>query len=173
MNKIKIIKFSVLLVFLCSLQALNAQQKVADNAYQLMLETLLSHDVPEKTVVDLKQSEDSIYLLDAREKREYEVSHLKNAIWTGYDSFKMSRIKAVPKDAQIVVYCSVGYRSEVITRKLLKKGYTNVSNLYGGIFEWVNAGGQVVSQQDTATKEVHAYDKTWGVWLRKGKKVYK
>jgi len=33
------------------------------------------------------------------------------------------------------VYCSLGIRSEVIAKKLKKAGYTNVFNLYGGIFE--------------------------------------
>ena len=42
------------------------------------------------------------------------------------------------------MYCSIGKRSEKVTQKLKKAGYNNVSNLYGGIFEWVNQGNEVV-----------------------------
>ena len=42
------------------------------------------------------------------------------------------------KSDTIVLYCSIGYRSEKIGEKLVEMGYGHVFNLYGGIFEWVN-----------------------------------
>ena len=51
-------------------------------------------------------------------------------------------------------------------------GFTNVFNLVGGIFEWKNQGHAVYSTQNKITEKVHAYNKTWGVWLTKGEKVY-
>jgi predicted sulfurtransferase len=71
------------------------------------------------------------------------------------------------------VYCSIGKRSESITQKLSKAGYGNVSNLYGGIFEWVNQGNGVVDVNNKQTNKIHAYGKFWGQWLHKGEKVYK
>jgi rhodanese-related sulfurtransferase len=47
----------------------------------------------------------------------------------------------------------VGYRSEKVTEKLQKAGFTQVSNLYGGIFEWVNQGYPIVNQSG-ATSDV-------------------
>ena len=153
----------------------NAQNKVKNPSYGLMLKTLLSHSVEEATVDDLEELEkNDIILLDAREKREFEVSHMKNAQWVGYDDFSPKRVKDIPKDAKVIVYCSVGYRSEKISEQLLDLGYTDVANLYGGLFEWVNQGNEVVTE-DSTTKKVHAYDKTWGIWVdtEKDNKIYR
>lgn len=38
-------------------------------------------------------------------------------------------------------------------------GYKNVFNLYGGIFEWKNNGGKVVTNQNTATDNIHTFNK--------------
>ena len=48
---------------------------------------------------------------------------------------------------------------------------TNVYNLYGGLFEWVNKGGDIYKKGQT-TQKVHAYSKKWGRYLTKGIKVY-
>ncbi|MDQ6763829.1 MAG: rhodanese-like domain-containing protein [Bacteroidota bacterium] len=113
----------------------------------------------------------SVFFLDAREKKEYDVSHIKNAVYVGYDDFNFSRLSNIPKGDEIIVYCSIGKRSENITKKLVEAGYGNVSNLYGGIFEWVNRGYGVVDLNNKATDTVHAYGRFWGRWLDKGVKV--
>lgn len=124
------------------------------------------------SVTDLERKADNFVLLDTREKAEYKVSHLENAQWVGYDTFDKKRLKDIPKDQPIVVYCSIGYRSERIGEQLLKMGYEEVYNLNGGIFEWVNQDQELVESKDKATDKVHAYSKSWGVWLDKGEKVY-
>ena len=142
-----------------------------DPAYNLMLKTMLSHDVPEISVKDAVNRYDAIFL-DARQKKEFDVSHIKGARYVGYDDFDSTRIKSIRKDRPVIVYCSVGYRSEKITEKLQQEGFTDVHNLYGGIFEWVNEGYTVYDDSGKPTDKVHAYDHTWGVWLKKGEKVY-
>ena len=94
-------------------------------------------------------------------------------MFVGYEKFDLKNtLKKVPKkDAVIVVYCSLGVRSEDIAEKLKNKGYTKVYNLYGGIFEWKNNGNPVFSK-GIETNKVHAYSKEWGTWLLKGEKVY-
>ena len=146
--------------------------EVGSSKYQFMLQKLLDHSVPEMSAKELLNSSKDYVLLDAREPREYEVSHLEGAKFVGYDQYDDAQIKTLSKETPIVVYCSVGYRSEKIAEKLLSQGFTNVKNLYGGIFEWVNENGQIVNKNGP-TEQVHAYSRTWGVWLRKGKKVYK
>ncbi|MFN4144883.1 MAG: rhodanese-like domain-containing protein [Runella sp.] len=145
--------------------------KVESGAYSVLLKTLLSHSVPEADVQKLKKTSEPLVWVDAREQREYEVSHLPNAVWVGYDKLDLAPLEKLPKNQPIVVYCSVGYRSEKVAEKLIKQGFTNVQNLYGGIFEWKNQGGEVVNAKGK-TDDVHAYNKTWGVWLKKGNKVY-
>jgi len=147
--------------------------KVNDAAYATMLNTLLAHSVPEISVEELAKEKENYILLDAREKKEYKVSHLKGAKYVGYLGFSPKKVKELSKDKPIVVYCSVGYRSEKITERLKKMGYQEVYNLYGGIFEWVNQGNNVVTGEEAdPTKQVHAYDKVWGAWLKQGDKVY-
>ncbi len=145
-------------------------QKANERSYRVMLKGLLSHSVPEKTVAAASADSQSLFL-DAREKTEFDVSHIRQAQWVGYKSFDLSVLKAVPRDSPITVYCSIGYRSEKIAEKLQSAGFTSVSNLYGGIFEWVNQGHPVYSINGP-TADVHAYTPFWGKWLRKGNKVY-
>ncbi len=146
---------------------------VGSGAYQVMLNGLLDRDVPEISVSELDSIRKQLMLLDAREQAEYNVSHLESARWVGYDDFDLSRVADIPKDSAIVVYCSVGYRSEKICKQLQAAGYGHIRNLYGGIFEWSNEERPIVDPAGQPTRKVHAYNRVWGVWLRKGEKVYK
>jgi len=112
--------------------------------------------------------------LDARESKEFEVSHLKNAICVGYDNFNLESVeKQFPnKNQEIVVYCSLGIRSEVVAQKLIDAGYTNVKNLYGGIFKWKNENHSVYNINEIETDSIHAFSKEWSKWLKKGIKIY-
>jgi len=150
---------------------LQSSAQVQSSTYNLTLNTLLSHSVPEVSVSQVKGMK-NVLLLDAREWNEYQVSHIRNAMYVGYDQFEPGTLKSINKNQNIVVYCSVGYRSEKISEKLKQTGFTDVSNLYGGIFEWVNQENPVVDATGNETKNIHAYNKTWGVWLNKGNKVY-
>ena len=114
----------------------------------------------------------SILFLDTREKEEFDISHIKGATYVGYDNFTMSSIKLVPKNAEIIVYCSIGSRSQDIGEKLKKAGYTNVKNLYGGFFQWNNSGLQKVDSNGNPTVRIHGFSEDWGKWITKGKIVY-
>ncbi|MFN0176865.1 MAG: rhodanese-like domain-containing protein [Saprospiraceae bacterium] len=165
----KILFFAAALSFLASASF----GQVKSGAYRVMLNGLLSHSVPETGVLEAARDSASCIFLDAREPREYAVSHIAGAISIGYDHFDLENLPTnLPKDHRIVVYCSVGYRSEKVAEKLQKAGFTNVSNLYGGIFEWANQGLPLVNHKGV-TNEVHAYSRSWGIWLKKGKKIYK
>ncbi|WP_371537225.1 MULTISPECIES: rhodanese-like domain-containing protein [unclassified Flavobacterium] len=129
--------------------------------------------VPYIKVNDLKDKKNLIFL-DAREPKEYKVSHIKGALPAGFDHFKSDTVLANVKDknATIIVYCSIGVRSERVGEKLQKLGYKNVFNLYGGIFEYKNTGEKVVNNQNKVTDSIHTYNKAWSVYLTKGIKVY-
>ncbi|MEQ8907604.1 MAG: rhodanese-like domain-containing protein [Vicingaceae bacterium] len=149
----------------------NQAQEIESSAYKLLLKGMLSHSIEAISVPQAANSENAIFV-DSREKEEFEVSHIKNAMWVGYDSLDLSRLENVDQDRQIIIYCSVGYRSEKVAEKLKVKGFTNLFNLYGGIFEWKNQGHPVYNTNQKETEQVHAYNKVWGVWLNKGEKVY-
>ena len=110
-------------------------------------------------------------ILDSREQEEYDVSHLKGAKWIGYENFSMDNLSGIPKDKPIVIYCSVGVRSQKIGIRLKEAGFQEVYNLYGGIFHWVNEGNAVY-KAGIKTSKVHAFSPVWGIWLKKGDKVY-
>lgn len=151
--------------------SLGSEAQINSKAYATMLDALYKKTVPLMSVETLQKQPGAI-LLDTRTKEEYNVSHLPGARWVGYDEFELNRVANVPKDGNIVVYCSVGYRSEKVGEKLLAAGYQHVHNLYGSLFEWVNEGNPVVDGQGKPTQRVHAYSRLWGIWLKRGEKVY-
>ncbi|MFK7981744.1 MAG: rhodanese-like domain-containing protein [Saprospiraceae bacterium] len=125
--------------------------------------------VPTMSVTTLKEEMDKVYILDAREKQEYNVSHIPNAKYIGHTKMATDNLKDIPKDAKVVVYCSIGYRSEEIGEKMRQEGFTNVHNLYGSIFEWVNNDFPIVDKNGKQTKQLHTYDKDWSQWVEEGK----
>lgn len=138
-----------------------------------MLKSLYTESVPLISVEEVRNKGlDHFIILDTREKNEYEVSHISGAKYVGYMRFQKKEIKDLPKDSPILVYCSVGKRSEDIGEKLTKMGFTDVQNLYGGIFQWKNEGNEVVNKHQALTDSVHTYNRVWSQWLSNGIKIY-
>lgn len=161
-------KYLLTPLLLLTLISTKAQNKVINNEYEKMLDKLIPKNTP-NTYISTIDTNNTLFL-DARSKAEYNVSHIKGSIWVGYDEFKFNKVPSNLKNRKIIVYCSVGYRSAIITNKLNKKGYST-TNLYGGIFEWVNQGKTIVDSKGKTTK-VHAYNRDWSKWLTNGIKVY-
>lgn len=139
-----------------------------ENFDQMVME-VTDQTIPFVHVTELQDHE--VLLFDARDEAEFKVSHIKGAKRIGYTDFNQSILNGVSKDSEIVVYCSVGYRSEKIAEKLQEMGYSNVKNLFGGIFAWKNEGHEVVDAKGV-TEKVHAYNEIWGRWLFEGEKVF-
>jgi len=146
----------------------------AQGSISELLKTHNSESIPYITVQELAIPKTEAILLDAREISEYEVSHIQNAIHVGYDDFDIDAVaeKITDKSSKIVVYCSLGVRSEDIAEQLNNAGYNNIYNLFGGIFEWKNNDLTVYNNEDEPTENVHAFSKKWGKWLLKGIKIY-
>ena len=143
-------------------------------AYDRMLRNMYKETVPliQPSTLDSLIAHQNPIILDTREPKEFHVSHVSSSICVGYDNLDLSVLDTLDKNQEIIVYCSVGYRSERVGEKLQNRGFNNVKNLYGGIFRWKNDGYGVVNWEGDTTDRVHAYDRLWGVWLKKGKKVY-
>ncbi|MBQ0787002.1 MAG: rhodanese-like domain-containing protein [Oceanihabitans sp.] len=147
------------------------------NSQETIKELLILHNtksVPYVSVQELAMPKTQAIILDARELDEYEVSHIKDALHVGYDHFNLNETtkRIQNKQQQIVVYCSLGIRSERIAEQLKKAGYINVLNLYGGIFEWKNNNFIVYNMAEEETEDIHTFSKTWSKWLLKGNKIY-
>ena len=147
------------------------------NAQKTLEALLKQHNknlVPYITAEELAMPKTNVVLLDSREMEEYKVSHLKDALYVGYNEFNITQVSKIVenKNRAIVVYCSLGIRSETVAHKLKEAGYKNVQNLYGGIFEWKNKDFEVYNSQEKSTDSVHAFSEMWGKWLKNGIKVY-
>ncbi len=112
-----------------------------------------------------------LFILDIRSFKEYQISHIKNARYIDYKKFKINDVADIPKNSTLVLYCAVGYRSERVGEKLLKSGYKNIYNLYGGIFEWFNQGYEIY-KDDKITNKIHGYSPKWGKWIKRGEVIY-
>jgi len=146
----------------------------AQKSISKLLKKYNTGSIPYMSVEELVMPNTDAIILDSRELKEYEVSHIKDAIQVGYDHFNIEIIEKQVKDKSktIVVYCSVGIRSEDIGEKLEKAGYTNVYNLFGGIFEWKNKDQIVYNTEEKPTENIHTFSKEWSKWLLKGIKIY-
>ena len=116
---------------------------------------------------------DAIFL-DARETEEYEVSHLPGALHLGYNHLDLGVVKDVDKSRPIIVYCTVGYRSERAAIKLRKAGFSKVYNLYGSLYAWKLAGFPLEDANGESTDRLHTYNKKWGSFVPEsiGEKVH-
>ena len=141
----------------------------AQNSLEDLLKKYNDNGVPYITVEELASPKTQAIIFDTREPKEFKVSHLENAVCVGYDNFDIAKVEKLHpnKNKKIVVYCSLGIRSETIGKKLMKAGYTNVFNLYGGIFEWKNKNFIVIDSEEKETNKVHTYNRDWSKWLKK------
>jgi rhodanese-related sulfurtransferase len=78
-------------------------------------------------------------LVDVREPNEYEEVHASGARLMPLSAFEAAH-SSLSKDAEIVMICRSGARSERAGQMLLDNGYTNVTNLTGGTMAWVQDG---------------------------------
>ncbi len=139
--------------------------EVRSKKFSLLLSKMVKEEVPLISVDSLYEHTEDFVILDAREKEEFKISHIEGAQYIGYDAVDFSAVEDLPKDTPIVIYCSIGVRSEHIGVQLQEQGFTNVQNLYGSIFEWANKGYMLVDNAGYPTKKVHAYNWAWGKWM--------
>ena len=142
-----------------------AQVSCLDDAFDQKVRTLINFSVPTIDVDSLRTIQKEVYIFDAREREEFEVSHIPGAMYIGYNEFNTDIVAHIPKSAKIVVYCSIGYRSERISNTLVQAGYQNVHNLFGSIFEWTNRGYPLVRENGSKTDSLHTFNRKWSRWV--------
>lgn len=138
----------------------------------LIIDVPLHKNVQIISESDAHIKESNYLFLDARTPEEFSISHIPHAMYVGSKDFNISKMNNVPKDTPIVVYCSIGIRSDVVADKLLKAGFANVQNLYGGIFEWLNNGYSIVNNDNLPTKKIHGDSRWFFFWKLEGERVY-
>ena len=78
-------------------------------------------------------------LVDVREPNEYDEVHATGAQLMPLSSFE-SEYSTLPRDAELILICRSGARSERAGQFLIAQGYSNVTNLTGGTLAWVQNG---------------------------------
>lgn len=133
-------------------------------------------DVPRISTTELAEwmadsSREQPQLLDAREPGEYAVSHLSGAVRVAPDATAEQILGRIDPARPVVVYCSVGYRSSILARRLISAGSRQTMNLEGSIFKWANEDRPLV-RDDASTRMVHPYNDRYGRLLRKELRAY-
>ncbi|MDD5406575.1 MAG: rhodanese-like domain-containing protein [Sulfurovaceae bacterium] len=96
---------------------------------------------PDELIID-----DSTILLDVREPEEFASGYIeaKNILTIPRGKLEFVAIDKIAKvygeDAKIVTYCLKGPRGALAASQLKKLGFTNVSNLKGGLACWLESG---------------------------------
>ncbi|SKC90809.1 FAD-dependent oxidoreductase [Maledivibacter halophilus] len=74
--------------------------------------------------------EDNAFIIDVREKDEYEEGHLKNAVNIPLSEFR-NRLDEIPKDIPVYLHCRSSQRSYNALMALQNMGYDNLYNISG------------------------------------------
>ena len=140
------------------------------------VEAKIAAKFPSAKVITVKalnarlKNKESVVLIDVREKKEFQVSHLPDAV---HETRADAIVRSYKTFAgMVVVYCSVGYRSADMAVQLTAAGMKRVFNLKGSIFAWANEGYPLVDKQGM-TRFVHPYNRHWGQLLQKKYHAYK
>ena len=152
----------------CQAQQPSDRPSCQDKEFDNKVASTISFTVPLISCAELHEeigNKEELYILDAREPEEFNISHIPGARYIGYDDFELSSLSELNKDAKLIVYCSIGYRSEKIGEQIRKAGYENVFNLYGSIFEWANLGYPLTDLNERPTKVIHTYNSKWSKWV--------
>jgi len=97
--------------------------------------------IPQMTVEQLKARMDAgtaPFVLDVREPHEYSICDIGAPLIPVGDLPNQLHRLTFPKSTEIVIHCRSGARSQRAALFLKEQGYTNVSNLAGGILAWAD-----------------------------------
>ena len=110
------------------------------NTWQEAGRPIRSFKTISSTELKTKFSKDEIALLDVREPHEWtEDGYIEGATLIHFADLP-EKTGALPKDEPIAITCSVGNRTSIALSILEMAGYTNLSNVLGGMTAWINLG---------------------------------
>lgn len=104
-----------------------------------------------------QHEENKSVFVDVRSREEREVSIIPGAL----DEEQLLSESSRYRDRELVVYCTIGYRSaKFIDRQ--HEHFPRMTNMRGGILGWLHAGGKVVNGGQTV-RTVHVYGPKWAL----------
>ncbi len=112
----------------------NPDFKLSDGMYVSSVDLLAALKAKQKMV-----------LLDTRVTSVWQTAHIEGSIPLPYYADLDTIVEDLPKDVQIVAYCSCPRAAAAsVVRKLRRRGFSNTSVLYEGIFGWMHLGYPVM-----------------------------
>jgi len=84
-----------------------------------------------------------ITFLDVRDQQEVNLGKVPGATHISRGTLETKIEGAVPRDADVVVYCASGNRSALVADTMQQMGYAKVRSLAGGFRAWAEAGGDI------------------------------
>ena len=98
-----------------------------------------AQDISSREAKTLLEKNRNIFLLDVRTPQENSQARLPGSVLIPINELE-GRIKEVPRNKTILVYCAVGSRSKPVAEYLSKNGYKDVYNMTDGIVGWYRNG---------------------------------
>ncbi len=94
------------------------------------------------TAAELKEmldKDEDIFLVDVREKNEYELVSIPGAVLIPKDQFLTgAALERLPQDRRIILHCKSGVRSAECLAIVKDAGFSDAAHVGGGIISWVN-----------------------------------
>jgi len=97
--------------------------------------------IPQLTPLDLasRRGPSSPVVVDVRNDAEWASGHLASALHIPLGHLS-KRLSEIPRDRPVVAQCRTGGRSSIAASLLHRAGFSDVSNLAGGIERWKSEG---------------------------------
>ncbi len=139
------------------------EQRFADTRAQISREF---PSVRHITIDEYQQRYPGALLIDVRSAEEFAVSRIPGALHAGSHPQLLrlvTDLRTRQPEADLLLYCSLGWRSARAASYLQQQGVDGLMNLQGSIFAWGNRGLALEDGQGPVQR-VHPYNRLWG-WL--------
>ena len=99
---------------------------------------LPAQQLPQLPVADLAAQLNSLTVLDVRDQGEWDEGHIEGARHIPYYRLERQRVELDPQQP-LAVICGSGQRSSIAASLLQRHGFSNVTNVIGGMEAWNEA----------------------------------
>lgn len=113
-----------------------AEQMLADAKAQI-------REYTPAEVMAMQKRGEAMVLLDVRDLPEVNLAKIPGAIHISRGRLEQNVEAAIPRDANLVIYCANGNRSALAAVTLRDMGYEHVSSMSAGINGWTAIDGEV------------------------------
>lgn len=83
------------------------------------------------------------YVLDVRTEGEWKQGHIKGSHHI-HGGLVAEHLHELPKDQPISVVCRSGFRASIVSSLLMRHGFSEVSNIFGGVRAWKERGFSLI-----------------------------